>query len=134
MIGMKVRENYECPGATLLIRAHKELEGLVCTGAERKFKTLVDQQWADLAYQGLWGDPLFDDLMAFSANVQKRVTGKVWLKLFKSSLSVTGRTSEFGLYSEAVASFDDATFSQSAMEGMVQAHGLSSLLYTRLGK
>ena len=132
MIGMKVRENYECPGATLLIRAHKELEGLVCTGAERKFKSLVDQQWGELVYQGLWGDPLFEDLTAFSANIQKRVTGTVWLKLYKGSLAVTGRKSAFGLYSEAVASFDDASFSQSAMEGMVKAHGLSSLLYSRI--
>lgn len=132
MIGMKVRENYECPGATLLIRAHNELEGLVCTGAERKFKSMVDQQWAELVYAGLWGDPLFDGLMAFSANVQKRVTGSVTLKLHKGSLTVTGRQSAYGLYSEAVASFDDATFSQQAMEGMVKAHGLSSLMYARL--
>ncbi len=133
MIGMKVRENYECPGATLLIRAHKELEGYVVTGAERKFKALVDQQWAELAYCGLWGDPLFDDLVAFSNQIQKRVTGKVWLQLYKGSLTVTGRESPYGLYSEAIASFDDSTtFSQSAMEGMVKAHGLSSLIYARL--
>lgn len=132
MIGMKVRENYECPGAVLLTRAHKELEGLVCTGPERKFKALVDQQWAEMAYCGLWGDPLFDDLVAFSNQIQKRVTGQVNLKLYKGSLTVTGRQSPYGLYSQSVASFDDTTFSQSAMEGMVKAHGLSSLLYARM--
>lgn len=132
MIGMKVRENYECPGAELLLRAHKDLEGHICTGAERKFKAIVDQQWAEIAYCGLWGDPLFDDLVAFSQQVQKRVTGKVNLKLYKSSLTVTGRWSPYGLYNEQLASFDDATFSQSAMEGMVKAHGLSSLIYSRL--
>ena len=134
MIGMKVRENYECPGATLLIRAHKDLEGLVCTGAERKFKALVDQQWADLVYQGLWGDPLFEDLTAFSDNIQKRVTGEVTLRLYKSSLTVVSRKSPYALYSEAIASFDDSeVFGQSEMAGMVKAHGLSSLLYARLG-
>lgn len=134
MIGMKVRENYECPGATLLIRAHKDLEGLVCTGPERKFKTLVDQQWADLVYQGLWGDPLFEDLTAFSDNIQKRVTGEVTLRLYKSSSTVVSRKSPFALYSEAIASFDDSeVFGQSEMAGMVKAHGLSSLLYARLG-
>jgi argininosuccinate synthase len=133
MIGMKVRENYECPGATLLIRAHKELEGLVCTGAERRFKHLVDQQWGELVYQGLWGDPLFEDLMGFSANVQKRVEGTVHLRLFKGGLAVTGRQSPYALYDEGVASFDDAhAFSQQAMEGMVRAHGMASLQYARL--
>jgi argininosuccinate synthase len=133
MIGMKVRENYECPGATLLVRAHKELEGLIATGPERRFKALVDQQWAELAYQGLWGDPLFEDLVAFSQSMQKRVTGTVLIKLYKGSMTVIGRESPYALYSEAIASFDDsAAFSQSAMEGMVKAHGLSSILYSRL--
>ncbi len=135
MIGMKVRENYECPGATLLIRAHKELEALVCAPQERRFKELVDKQWADLVYQGLWGDPLFDDLVAFTDNVQKRVTGTVNLKLFKGAITVTGRESEWALYSEAIASFDDmSTFEQKDMAGMVRAHGISSLMYRRLGE
>jgi len=135
MIGMKVRENYECPGAVLLIRAHKELEALVCAPRERRFKELADKEWADLTYQGLWGDPLFEDLVAFSNNIQKRVTGTVTLKLFKGGITVVGRESEWALYSEAIASFDDAvTFEQKDMGGMVRAHGLSSLLYAKLGK
>src|SRR5579862_3314786 len=135
MIGMKVRENYECPGATLLIRAHKELEALVCAPRERRFKEFADKEWAELTYQGLWGDPLFEDLVAFSNNIQKRVTGTVTLKLFKGGINVVGRESEWALYSEAVASFDDAsTFEQKDMGGMVRAHGLSSLLYAKLEK
>ncbi len=133
MIGMKVRENYECPGAVLLIRAHKELEALVCAPMERRFKDLVDKEWASLTYQGLWGDPLFEDLCAFAASIQKRVTGSVTLKLFKGSITVVGRESEWALYSESVASFDDmSSFEQKDMGGMVRAHGLSSLLYAKL--
>lgn len=133
MIGMKVRENYECPGATLLIRAHRELEALVCAPRERRFKEIVDREWADLVYQGLWGDPLFEDLVAFSQSIQQRVTGTVKLKLCKGGIAVVGRESEWALYSEAVASFDDAAaFTQKDMGGMVRAHGLSSLLYAKL--
>jgi|CXWL01.1.fsa_nt_gi argininosuccinate synthase len=133
MIGFKVRENYECPGAVLLIKAHKELEGLISTGDERQFKALVDQKWASLAYQGLWSDPLFNSLVAFSDSVQKRVTGKVRLKLYRGAMQVIGRESQYALYSEAIASFDDAeALLQSSMEGMVKAHGMSSLLYAEL--
>lgn len=133
MIGMKVRENYECPGAALLIRAHRELEALVCAPRERRFKEVVDREWADLVYQGLWGDPLFEDLVAFTQSIQERVTGTVTLKLCKGGITVVGRESEWALYSEAVASFDDsATFAQKDMGGMVRAHGLSSLLYAKL--
>lgn len=133
MIGMKVRENYECPGAALLIKAHKELEALVCAPRERRFKSLVDSEWAELAYQGLWGDPLFDDLVAFSDRIQCRVEGSVTLRLFKGSMQVVARQSKWALYSEAVASFDDsALFEQSEMAGMVKAHGIASLLYSKL--
>lgn len=132
IIGLKVRENYECPGAVLLIQAHKALESLVCAPHERRFKMLVDAQWADLVYQGLWGDPLFEDLCAFNDNVQKRVSGRVVLKLFKGHSQVISRESEWALYSEADASFDDSAFDQRAMIGMVQTHGMSSLLYAKL--
>ena len=129
MIGMKVRENYQCPGATILLRAHKELEGLVCTGLERKFKGIVDQQWAELAYSGHWGNPLFEDLVAFSEAIQKRVTGTVNLKLYKGHATIAGRESTLGLYNHATASFDDSDFSQSSMEGMVSVHGISTFMY-----
>jgi argininosuccinate synthase len=130
LIGLKARENYECPGATLLIRAHAELEALVCTRAERRFKATVDAQWAELAYAGLWHDPLKDDLEAFIGAVQRRVTGFVRLVLYKGGLRVTGRRSPWALYREGLASFDDAEqLPQSAMPGMVRVHGLETMLY-----
>lgn len=133
MIGLKVRENYECPGATLLIAAHRALEALVTTQKERSFKALVDQQWADLAYQGLWWDPFMEDLTAFIGSVQARVNGEVTMRLFKGGLSVRSRTSPMALYNEAAASFDDTdTLEQNQMTGMVRTHGMSSLLYARL--
>ncbi|MFW5697225.1 MAG: argininosuccinate synthase [Fimbriimonadaceae bacterium] len=133
IVGLKVRENYECPGATLLIAAHKALEALVSTHQERKFKALVDQQWAEQVYAGLWWDPLTEDLNAFIDSVQKRVTGHVDLRLYKGSLQVLGRESKWALYSEAAASFDDsAELEQSKMTGMVQTHGMESLLYAKL--
>jgi argininosuccinate synthase len=135
MIGLKVRENYECPGSTLLIAAHKALESLVTTHAERAFKQLVDQQWAEMAYRGLWWEPFMQDLNAFIGSVQTRVTGWVKVRLFKGSLQVTSRGSDWALYSEAAASFDDVQeLEQSKMTGMVQTHGMESLLYAKLNK
>ena len=135
MIGLKVRENYECPGSTLLIAAHRALEALVTTHAERAFKQQVDQQWAEMAYRGLWWEPLMEDLGAFVGSVQSRVTGWVKLRLYKGALHVTGRGSDWALYSEAAASFDDVqALEQSKMTGMVQTHGMESLLYAKLKK
>ncbi|RMG26713.1 MAG: argininosuccinate synthase [Armatimonadetes bacterium] len=132
LIGLKVRENYECPAAVLLITAHQALESLILAPHERRFKALVDAEWARLVYEGLWGDPLFEDLSAFNQAVQQRVSGSVRLRLYKGSVTVLARSSPWALYSEADASFDDSSFEQSEMTGMVRTHGMSSLLYAEL--
>ena len=58
MLGLKVRENYEHPAATVLLNAHKALEGLVLTQEERSTKEGIDQQWSEKGYQGLVDAPL----------------------------------------------------------------------------
>ncbi|MBV9850373.1 MAG: argininosuccinate synthase [Armatimonadetes bacterium] len=132
LLGLKVRENYECPASTVLIKAHAALEALVATAAERKFKAMVDQQWGELAYYGLWFDPLKEDLEAFINRIQRRVTGTVTLRLFKGSCVVTGRASDWALYNEDLASFDSKTFDQSLSVGNVQTHGMQSRMYWQL--
>ncbi len=120
IIGLKVRENYECPAARVIIPAHQALEALVCTKEEREFKVFVDQKWGELAYAGLWYDPFKDDLEAFINQIQTRVTGTVNLRLFKGSCVVTGRASKYALYNEDLASFDSKTFDQSEAVGIVE--------------
>jgi argininosuccinate synthase len=132
MLGLKVRENYECPAAVVLLAAHKALETLVCTQAELKFKLTVDREWGELAYKGLWFDPLKEDLEAFINQIQKRVSGKVWMKLAKGSAVVVGRQSDWALYNEDLASFDSKSYDQSESTGIVKAHGMQSRLYWQL--
>jgi len=129
MLGLKVRENYECPAAVTLITAHKALEALVSTKEEIKFKAIVDREWGQLAYEGLWFHPLKEDLEAFINKIQERVTGTVWMQLFKGTARVVGRKSKWALYSEDLASFDTKTFNQSEMTGAVKVHGLQSKMY-----
>jgi argininosuccinate synthase len=129
MLGLKVRENYECPAAVVLVTAHRALEALVATRRELAFKQSVDRTWADLAYEGLWYDPLKEDLEAFIDRVNARVTGEVMVRLYRGSCTVTGRRSPFALYSEDLASFDSKTFDQREMEGMVKVHGLQARMY-----
>ncbi len=132
MLGLKVRENYECPAASVLILAHKALEALVLTRAELKFKQTVEVQWSELAYSGLWWDPLKNDLEAFINETQKRVTGEVKLRLFKGACQVIGRESPWALYSEDLASFDSTTFDQSESTGMVKNFGMQQRMYFHL--
>lgn len=129
MLGLKVRENYECPAAVVLLLAHRALEALVCTQAEIRFKAAVDREWGEIAYRGLWFDPLKEDLEGFIAPIQERVSGTVTVRLARGSCVVVGRSSPWALYSEDLASFDSKTFDQADSAGMVKTHGMQSRMY-----
>ncbi len=132
MMGLKVRENYECPAATVLLKAHKALENLVLTRDEIRFKKTVDQEWSKLAYEGLWWDPFKSNLEFFINGTQERVTGEVRLKLYKGQISILGRQSHWALYSEDLASFDSTTFDQRESTGAVKNFGMQSRMYFQL--
>ena len=134
MMGLKVRENYECPGATVFLKAHKALENLVLTRDEIRFKAMIDQEWSKLAYEGLWWDPLKDDLEAFIGATQRRVTGDVNMTLYKGQATITGRGSPWALYNEDLASFDTETFDQRESTGTVKNFGLQARMFQQLMK
>ena len=99
ILGLKARENYEHPAATVILLAHRDLEGLVLTRQELAFKRMVDDKWSELAYKGLVYEPLYAALNAFIDTTQERVNGKVDLELYKGSVRVLGRSSPDAIYS-----------------------------------
>ncbi|MHC1566352.1 MAG: argininosuccinate synthase [Candidatus Syntropharchaeia archaeon] len=128
VLGFKAREIYEHPAATVLLLAHRDLEQIVLTRNELRFKEIVDKTWAELVYCGLTIDPLYDDLNAFIDKTQERVTGSVWIKLYKGCARVVARSSPHALYSEKLVSFDSKTDQRDA-EGFVKYHGLQARMY-----
>ena len=126
-IGLKSREVYEIPAASILIKAHKDLEKYVCTKHENSFKTIVDQRWTELTYEGLWVDPLRDALEGFINIINQKVTGNVKLKLFKGNVSVISRESPYGLYNLNLATYETkSTFNQRLSYGFIPLWGLQS--------
>ncbi|MDE1770016.1 MAG: argininosuccinate synthase [Thaumarchaeota archaeon] len=135
VVGIKSREVYETPGASCIIEAHTDLEKMVLTKHELKFKAMVDAEWSWLAYSGLWQDPLKTDLDMFINATQKRVSGSVKLKMFKGSLRVVGRKSEYSLYSHDLATYGSgSTFDQTLGKGFVELWGLQSTEANKLLK
>jgi len=125
LVGIKSRECYECPAATVLLEAHKELEKTVLTRHELSFKQQVDAQWTFLAYAGLWMDPLREDLEGFIDKTQERVTGEVKLKLYKGSATIASRSSPFSLYDSNLATYNiETTFDQTWSSGFIEIWGL----------
>jgi argininosuccinate synthase len=124
LIGIKSREVYECPAATVILETHKDLEKTVLTKHELSFKKLIDDQWTFLVYSGLWMEPLKDALEAFIEKTQERVLGKVKVKLYKGSLRVVGRSSPMSLYNLKLATYESfTTFDQTWAPGFIELWG-----------
>jgi len=134
MLGLKVRENYEHPAATVLLAAHEALEGLVLTQEERHFKAQVDQQWSQKAYEGLVDAPLVSALEAFIDDTNTRVPGTVTVKREGGHCRPVSRESDYAVYSESAASFDEEAISggitQQDATGVAKYHGFQSRLAT----
>jgi argininosuccinate synthase len=132
MLGLKVRENYEHPAATVLLTAHEALEQLVLTQEERQFKQQVDQQWAQKGYQGLVDAPLVEALEGFIDSTNSRVTGTVTVKLEGGHCRPVARESAYQVYSESAASFDEEAvtggITQADATGVAKYHGFQSRL------
>ena len=127
LVGIKSREVYECPAATVLIEAHKDLETLVMAKDLLHYKRKIEQDYADLLYNGLWFSPLKESLDAFIEHTQKNVSGKVKVKLYKGSALVVGRQSPYSLYDEALSTYEtDDAFDHSCAKGFIYVWGLPS--------
>ncbi len=125
LVGIKSREIYECPAATVILEGHKDLEKMVFTRHENLFKQQIDTQWAFMIYTGLWSDPLREDLEAFIDKSQERVQGNVKLKLYKGGCQVVGRSSAMSLYDVNLATYGvDTTFDPTWSSGFIEIWGL----------
>ncbi len=125
LVGIKSREIYEAPAATVLMNAHRELECLVLDRELAHYKETVSLKYAELVYYGLWYSPLKEALDAFVAQTQKRVSGEVRLKLHKGSCVAVGRSSRYSLYQKKLSTYgaEDA-FDQSLAEGFIRLWAL----------
>ncbi len=125
LVGIKSREIYEAPAATILLKAHQALEGLVLTKEQLRFKAKVASEYADLIYNGLWFTGLRQDLAAYVESSQRYATGEVKVKLLKGNCQVVGRKSPYSLYNYSLATYDKGdAFDQSDSPGFIHIWGL----------
>jgi len=126
LVGLKVRGVYENPGASILIAAHQNLEQLVSTRQENELKKFIDTKWAYLTYAALWYDPVMQNIQSFIDVQNKKVTGKVQIKLFKGNIKAVSLTSKYSLFDENLATFNrDTSFNQNASAGFIEIYNLA---------
>ena len=126
LVGIKSREIYECPAATLLHAAHTSLEAMTLTKDQARMKARVAQEYADVIYNGLWFTAHRVDLNAYIQSTQRFVTGDVRVRLHKGSCVVVGRQAPKALYNYNLATYDRAdNFDHTSAEGFIKIYGLS---------
>ena len=125
LVGIKSREVYEAPAATVLVAAHEEIESMVFDRDYLHYKRLLSEKYAELVYYGLWFSDLKEGLDAFIARHQEKVTGMARIKLEKGSMHIVGRSAKKALYKETLATYSaDDTFDRTAANGFVKLWGL----------
>ncbi|MEK6727716.1 MAG: argininosuccinate synthase [Candidatus Omnitrophota bacterium] len=125
LVGIKSREIYEAPAATILYSAHKELESLVLDRELSHFKEIISLKYSELVYYGLWYSPLKASLDGFVNQSQKYVTGSIKLKLFKGSCVAVGRKSPHSLYKKELSTYGkEDKFDQKLAEGFIKIWGM----------
>lgn len=125
LVGIKSREIYEAPAATILYTAHKELESLVLDRELAHFKEMIALKYSELVYYGLWYSPLKEALDSFVESTQELVSGTIKLKLFKGNCVAVARKSQNALYKKELATYGkEDKFNQQLAEGFIKIWGM----------
>jgi argininosuccinate synthase len=125
LVGIKSREIYEAPAATVLHAAHRALEGLTLTKDMLRFNRLVANEHAQLTYDGLWFSALHRDLRGYVASSQRVVSGEVRMRLDHGNAIVAGRRSPLSLYDKNLATYDEGdAFDHASAVGFIKIFGL----------
>ncbi len=125
LVGIKSREIYEAPAASILHAAHRGLEGMTLSRDTLRFNRFVADELARLTYDGLWFSALHRDLRAYVGSSQRVVSGEVRVHLDHGSATVTGRRSPLSLYEKSLATYDEGdAYDHAAGVGFIKIFGL----------
>ncbi len=124
-VGMKSRGVYETPGGTIIHTARRALESITLDREVMRIKDEWIPKYASLVYNGYWFSPERLMLQGAIDEAAKAVTGEVRLKLYKGSVTVTGRRSDNSLYDCRFATFEeDEVYSQADATGFIRLNAL----------
>lgn len=106
LVGIKSRGVYETPGFTILMNAHNILSQLVWDRDIVSMKEILSVRYGEIVYYGKWFHPLRYALDNFFDEINKFVSGKVKLKLYKGNIIPISRESKYSIYDPEISSFE----------------------------
>ena len=128
-VGMKSRGVYETPAGTVLNLAHRAIESLTMDREVMHIRDSLIPKVSQLIYNGFWYSPEMNSILAFINETQKNVTGDVKILLYKGNVRILGRRSDYSLYSNQLATFEeDNLYDQSDATGFIKLNSLRLIL------
>jgi len=133
-VGMKSRGEYHAPAHTVLLAAHRDLEGLTLPGSVILEKDRRMPDFAALVYNGYWYDPVCKAHRDFVRSTQSVVTGETRVALYKGNVIVEGRRSPNALYLADLATMDGEgeLYRQEDARGFIRIHGVPLRVWRRV--
>ena len=132
-VGMKSRGCYETPGGTIMLKGHRAIESITLDREVVALKDDLMPRYARMIYNGYWFSPERQLLQTLIDESQRRVNGKVRLKLYKGTILVIGRESQSdSLFDGAISTFDDdkGAYNQADAEGFIKLNALRMRIAT----
>ncbi len=127
LVGMKSRGAYETPGGTILMEALRGLEQLCYDRETLQWRQKLALDFARIVYEGTWFTPVREVLWSSAKHAATVLTGDVRVRLFKGTVTITGRRSPNSLYSQEFATFGaDEVYDQTHAEGFIRLFSLPS--------
>lgn len=124
-VGIKSRGVYETPGGTILLNAHRDLEGITMDREVMRIRDQLSLKVGELIYNGFWFSPEMDFLMHSIRKSQENVEGDVTVRLFKGAAYPVARSSPKTLYSTTLSSMDEeGGFNQRHSEGFIKINAM----------
>ncbi len=124
-VGIKSRGVYETPGGTILLNAHRDLEGITMDREVMRIRDVLSLKMADLIYNGLWFSPEMNFVMHAIKKSQEGIEGDVIVKLYKGVAYPVSRSSGRSLYNPKLSSMDEeGGFNQTHSEGFIRINSI----------
>lgn len=124
-VGIKSRGVYECPGYTVLWKAHQDLELLTLDREVLRIKESLVPRFGEMIYNGYWFAPEMEYLQSCLDKSQESVSGIVKVKLYKGNCIIEGRSSPMSRYDKNLASMDEeGGYNQQDAAGFIRINAM----------
>ncbi|NUN48424.1 MAG: argininosuccinate synthase [Candidatus Brocadiae bacterium] len=133
VIGIKGRIAFECPGLHTVMVAHRALEEATLSKEQNQFKDVIGKKWTELAYNGLFLDPLARNLEGMLREMQAHVTGVVTVKLHRGTALPVRYASVHEISQKGTLYAQSSSWTPDEAAAFVKLFGMSTVTAARRG-